>query len=80
MIERKITIEDVEPVDILGVDNKTLKELKERFPKVKIIARGRTIKFSGEQQDVELFEEKISLMINYLKKYSFKNSKSNWWI
>jgi phosphate starvation-inducible PhoH-like protein len=67
--ERIFTITDIEPVDLLGVNNKILKNLKLRFPNLKIIARDRKIKFIGEEADLDLFEEKINLMQSYFKKY-----------
>ncbi|MDB4088814.1 PhoH family protein [Flavobacteriales bacterium] len=70
MIERNITITDIEPVDLLGVNNSILKYIKSRFPNLKIISRGRNLKFSGEEEELDLFEEKINLMINYFKKYN----------
>jgi len=70
LIERNITITDIEPVDLLGVNNVTLKVIKERFPNIKIVSRGRNLKCVGEEKDIDLFEEKINLMIGYFKKYN----------
>lgn len=69
MTERNITIAEIEPVDLLGVNNSILKIIEDRFSSIKIVARGRNIKFIGEESDLDLFEEKIHLMINYFKKY-----------
>lgn len=69
MTERNITITEIEPVDLLGVNNSILKIIESRFSSLKIVARGRNIKFIGEESDLDLFEEKINLMINYFKKY-----------
>lgn len=70
MIERNIPINDIEPVDLLGVNNTILKVLKERFFSIKIIARGRNLKCIGAEKDIDLFEEKINLMMGYFKKYN----------
>ncbi len=69
MTERNITITEIEPVDLLGVNNSILKYIQSRFPNLKIVSRGRNLKFSGEEIELDLFEEKINLMINYFKKY-----------
>ena len=69
MKERTFTITKVEPVDLLGVNNKNLEILILKFPNLKIIARGRNIKFIGEETDLDLFEEKINLMESYFTKY-----------
>jgi phosphate starvation-inducible PhoH-like protein len=70
LTERNIPINDIEPVDLLGVNNVTLKVIKERFPNIKIVSRGRNLKCVGEEKDIDLFEEKINLMICYFKKYN----------
>ncbi|MGB1040868.1 MAG: PhoH family protein, partial [Flavobacteriales bacterium] len=70
MTERTYNIEDIEPVDLLGVNNRILKVLEAKFPNLKIHSRGRTIRFRGESDEVDLFEEKINLMANYFKKYN----------
>ena len=70
MTERTYTISDIEPLDLLGVNNSILKVLKERFPQLKIVSRGRTLKFIGEEADLDLFEEKINLMVTYFLKYN----------
>ena len=70
MTERNIPINDIEPVDLLGVNNATLKAIKERFPNLKIVSRGRNLKCVGEEKDIDLFEEKINLMTSYFKKYN----------
>ncbi|MEN8957472.1 MAG: PhoH family protein [Flavobacteriales bacterium] len=69
MTERNLTITEIEPIDLLGVNNSILKFIQVRFPNLKIVSRGRNLKFSGEEADLDLFEEKINLMINYFKKY-----------
>ncbi|MEN9001443.1 MAG: PhoH family protein [Flavobacteriales bacterium] len=69
MTERNLTITEIEPIDLLGVNNSILKFIQARFPSLKIVSRGRNLKFSGEEADLDLFEEKINLMINYFKKY-----------
>ena len=69
MIERNLSITEIEPIDLLGVNNSILKYIQSRFPNLKIVSRGRNLKFSGEEAELDLFEEKINLMINYFKKY-----------
>jgi phosphate starvation-inducible PhoH-like protein len=69
LTERNIPINDIEPVDLLGVNNVTLKVIKERFPNIKIVSRGRNLKCVGEEKDIDLFEEKINLMIGYFKQF-----------
>lgn len=71
MQERTITLSEIDPVDILGVNNDTLKYIETRFPKVKIVSRGRKLMISAESNELlDGFEEKINLMILHFNKYN----------
>jgi len=73
MMEKVIYLEGIEPVNLFGVKNKRLEKLKDHYPKLKIIGRGNELKVQGEEQQVQEFEEKIDLIVEYLNK--FKNLK-----
>ena len=75
MMEKVIYLEGIEPVNLFGVKNKRLEKLKNRFPKLKIIARGNEIKVKGEEEEINDFEEKIDLIVEYMHK--FRNLKEN---
>jgi len=75
MIEKVIYLEGIEPVNLFGVKNNRLEKLKEYYPKLKIIARGNEIKVKGEEEEINQFEEKIDMIIEYLHK--FKHLKEN---
>ncbi len=68
MTEKIIALESVEPVEIYGVNDVKLNVIKKHFPKLKIIARGYSIKVLGEESEIILFEKKISLLIDYYEK------------
>lgn len=70
MTERTFSISDIEPVDLLGVNNSNLKILKSKFPDLKIVSRGGSLKFIGEEASLDAFEEKIKLMVKYYQKYN----------
>jgi phosphate starvation-inducible protein PhoH and related proteins len=70
MIEKLIYLEGVDPVVFFGVNNVRYEKIRNAFPKVKIVARGNEIKTMGEKTDVQDFEKKIDLMIQYLQKYN----------
>lgn len=64
MIEKLITLEHVDPVVFLGVNNAHLQLLKTLYPKVRILARGSVLKISGSEQDVEEAESKLHQLIH----------------
>src|SRR5512133_2453444 len=63
MIEKIITLDEIDPVDIYGVNNKLIDMLSGFFPKMKIVARGSEIFLRGSISDVRKFEEKINILI-----------------
>jgi phosphate starvation-inducible PhoH-like protein len=69
MNERKIILEDIAPVDLYGVNDVKLELIKKRFPKLKIVARGETIKISGEEEDLNQFEMVVNVLIDYFHRY-----------
>ncbi|MCW3085148.1 MAG: PhoH family protein [Bacteroidetes bacterium] len=69
MNEKKIILEDIAPVDLYGVNDSKLELIKKRFPKVKIVARGETIKISGEEEDRNQVELVLNVLIDYFHRY-----------
>lgn len=62
-MEKKIVLQDVDPVDIYGVNNRLFDMLTSRFPKVKAVARGSEITILGPEDEIEAFEAKLNAMI-----------------
>lgn len=70
MIERKISIGNIDPVDFYGVNNTKFTALKEFFPKLKITARGDEIIIQGEEKDINLLVSKINALLEHYEKYN----------
>lgn len=68
MSEKIISIDSVEPVEIYGVNDVKLNVIKKHFPKLKIIARGYSIKVLGDDTDIAFFEKKLSMLVDYYHK------------
>ncbi len=69
MSEKKITLESINPVDILGINNKNIEFLKHFFSKIKIISRGAEIIIIGEEEEITIFEEKFKLILIHFEKF-----------
>ncbi len=69
MIELKIELENISPLDLYGTGDKNLELLKRSFPGLKIIARGDMIKAMGEEVSVENFEKKFRAMMTSVDKF-----------
>ncbi len=70
MIEKLIDLESVDPAAFLGVKNCNLEIIKNRFPKIKIVARGNLLKAIGDAEEVALFEEKMNLLLEHFNEFN----------
>ncbi len=69
MTERLLEINGIEPVVFAGVKNENLAFLKQHFPKIKIIFRGNTLKIFGEAEVLDVFEQKLDLILQHIQKF-----------
>ena len=63
MTEKIISIASYSPLDIFGVNDKNINNIKTFFPKLKIIARGEDLKIIGDEEEINLFEKKFALLL-----------------
>lgn len=68
MNEKIITIESVEPVEIYGVNDVKLTIIKKYFPKLKLIARGYSLKAIGDSNEITRFEKKLEMLVDHYHK------------
>lgn len=70
MIERRISIGNIDPIDFYGINNAKFITLKEFFPKLKITARGDEIIIQGEESDIDVLVAKINALLEHYNKYN----------
>lgn len=70
MSEIKIILEEVHPIELLGINNHNLRLIQQAYPKLKIVARGNEIFIKGEDAESKTLERKITLMIAHITKFS----------
>ena len=70
MIERRISIGNIDPIDFYGINNAKFITLKEFFPKLKITARGDEIIIQGEENDIDVLVAKINALLEHYNKYN----------
>ncbi|MBR2199414.1 MAG: PhoH family protein [Bacteroidales bacterium] len=74
MMESKIDLENLDPVDLYGVNEQRLEHVRTMFPKIKLVARGNSIKVLGEAAEVERF----TVFLDKIKRhYATYNSLSD---
>ena len=52
MVEKIIQLDNISPINFLGVENRTIKEIAAHFPQSKIFARGTEIKIQGSNPEM----------------------------
>jgi phosphate starvation-inducible PhoH-like protein len=70
MTEIVIFLEDIDPVDLFGINNSMLDKIRSFFPKLKILFRGNELKCMGEESEIAFFAEKFNNLVEYYRKYS----------
>lgn len=69
MAEKIITIDEVAIVDLLGAENRNLKQVASAFPKTKIVSRGNEIKLIGSNPEILKISEILDLLQSHFSKY-----------
>ena len=69
MGERQIPIEGIDPAELYGAGNGYIKQIAEKFPKLRVIARGTTIKVIGDEEEAVRFERKLERLVAYYGKF-----------
>ena len=70
MNEIKIELKEVNPREFFGDQNINIELLRNYFPKLKIVARGNTLKAFGEEVILEEFEKRIGMLVSHFRKFN----------
>ncbi len=68
MNEKFILLDGVNPVELWGANNSTLKLLQIKYPGLKIVSRGNAVKLNGEEGDITDFSERFDKLLLALKR------------
>lgn len=66
--EKFILLDEVNPIELWGTNNSTLKLLQVKYPKLKIVSRGNAVKVTGEERLILDFTEKFDKLLYALKR------------
>ncbi|MET3732148.1 PhoH family protein [Moheibacter stercoris] len=75
MTEINLELADVNIQEFYGANNVNFKHLKTRFPKLKIVGRGKNISAVGNEQYLLEFSDKLSQIVQHLQHYNRLNEK-----
>jgi phosphate starvation-inducible PhoH-like protein len=68
--ERTIELIDIAPKDFWGAQDTHLETIKKYYPKLKIVARGTTIKVFGEKEALDEFEKRFNRLMVHFTRYN----------
>lgn len=61
--------EIIDPLDFYGSANVNFNYLTEKFPELKIVARGGTMKLLGSEEQIARFEDRFGQLVRYYNRY-----------
>ncbi len=70
MNELIIELEEMSPKEFFGTQNANIELLKKYFPKLKIVARGNKVKAFGDEELLEEFDHRLTILMNHFVKYN----------
>lgn len=70
MNERTIELTDIAPKDFWGAQDSHLETIKKYYPKLKIVARGTTLKAFGEKELLDEFEKRFKRLMLHFSRYN----------
>jgi phosphate starvation-inducible PhoH-like protein len=65
-----LELEEITPKEFFGAQNANIKLLKKYFPKLKIVARGNTIKAYGDEDMLNEFDRRMTMLMVHFGKYN----------
>lgn len=70
MNELIIELTEISPREFFGLQNSNIDLLKKYFPKLKIVARGSKIKAYGDQEVLEEFDKRLTMLLEHFANYN----------
>ena len=75
MNDIKIDLSEVNPQEFFGDQNANIAKLRTYFPKIKIVARGNTLKAYGEYSILSEFSKRVDMLIAHFGKFNILNDE-----
>jgi phosphate starvation-inducible PhoH-like protein len=73
--EIKIDLTGVDSQEFFGNQNTNIAKLRTYFPKIKIVARGTTLKAYGEESILQEFTKRVDMLVAHFGKYNILNDE-----
>lgn len=70
MNELIFELEEISPKEFFGAQNTNIELIKKYFPKLKIVARGNKLKAFGDEELLEEFDRRLTMLMTHFGKYN----------
>lgn len=70
MNELLIELSEISPREFFGQQNENIELLKKYFPKLKIVARGSKIRVFGDEEMLDEFDKRFTMLMDHFGKYN----------
>lgn len=70
MNELILELEEITPKEFFGAQNANIELLKKYYPKLKIVARGNKLKAYGDEDLLEEFDQRMTMLMKHFGKYN----------
>ncbi|MGJ8550445.1 PhoH family protein [Winogradskyella wichelsiae] len=70
MNELILELEEISPKEFFGAQNANIELLKKYYPKLKIVARGNKLKAYGDEDLLEEFDRRMTMLMKHFGKYN----------
>ncbi len=70
MFEKKFNLDNINPSGFFGINDLNIERIRSFFPKIRIVARGSSIKVIGDKDEIRNFEQKLHLFLEFYDKYN----------
>jgi phosphate starvation-inducible protein PhoH and related proteins len=74
LTEKSYLIEEVDPLELLGVNHNNLRLLQSYFTKLRIVSRGNELIIKGDEKEMVQLEQKLALMTEHIRKFGKLNT------
>ncbi len=69
MIEKRITVDSADVMELYGVNNDNVIFLGQLFPQLRLVARGTDLRVIGDEEQIRLFSDYFERMCQYYHKF-----------
>lgn len=70
MAEKDIYLPQIDPIEFFGPNNVKFKFIQSKFPKLKIMSRGDMVKAVGNDNELQRFDDFLTLIFWHIEKYN----------